>query len=96
MGTWRIIAICLLIVAASVLCFASSITNVKMVNAVNSKLPPSAQFAMFGWWAGKAFRLRDEYKRLYPTGALLRQSDTLAAVAFSCLGAAAALLFRWV
>jgi hypothetical protein len=93
---WRVIAICLLIAVGSVLCFAASIVNVKLVNAVNNKLPPDAQFAMFGWWAGKKLRLRYAYKRLYPTKTLLRQADVLTALAMFCVAAAAALLFRWI
>jgi hypothetical protein len=85
-----------LIACVSALGVAGSMVSVTIVNAVNRELPPESRFGMWGWHAAKAFRLRDEYRRLYPDGVLLRRRDMLAVAAFACMGLVAALLFRLV
>jgi hypothetical protein len=91
---WRAVAICGLIAAGGVIGLAGAIVSVTMVNAVNCKLPKEAQFEMWGWHAGKHLRLREEYRRLYPSGALLSRSYVLIATGLFCWIICAALLFR--
>lgn len=74
MGSWRVVAICILAAAISVLGITSAAVHMRIVTAVNCKLPPKAQFEMYGWWAGKTIRLRDEYRRLYPRRKIITAS----------------------
>ena len=96
MNAWRAFVFFGLISAVAGIGLAGSIVGVRMVNAVNCKLPAEAQFEMWGWYFGKSVRLREGYKRLYPSGTLLRQSRMLQAAMLLCGGGAAALLFQWV
>jgi hypothetical protein len=72
---------------------ASAIAQFAMVDAVNEKLSRNEQFSPFWWHPAKTIRLHVEYRRLYPTGKLLRRSVALRAVMFACLLVIAALLF---
>ena len=94
--TWRWLAIFVLMACVSALGVAGSMLGTTIVNAVNRKLPPESQFGMWGWHPAKSFRLRDEYKRLYPDGVLLRRRDMVTAAMFACMGLVAALLFRLI
>jgi|SRR5579862_284367 len=57
----------------------------EMVDRVNERLPASDQFAAAGWYLTKYRRLHREYKRLYPTGHLLRRVRFLTALMVACL-----------
>ena len=71
---------------------ASTINGFAIVEAVNAKLPEREQFDPFWWGPGKTFRLRREYRRLYPEGKLLRRQSILAAAMFVCTLLAALVL----
>jgi 4-hydroxybenzoate polyprenyltransferase len=68
-----------------------------MVDKVNAKLPKDQQFSHPGWWFGKYQRLHREYRRLFPSGDLLRKAGIYSLLAFLCLSLATALLgFPWL
>ena len=71
---------------------AASLTTSEIVTAVNARLPSSEHFEALGWWLGKTERLRREYRRLYPSGSLLRRLNLIILAGVSCL-VLAALLF---
>ena len=71
---------------------AVGITHLAIVEAVNSRLPPPKQFEQLGWGPRKSFRLRREYRRLYPEGTLLRRAGILAYVSLFSLVVTAMLL----
>lgn len=71
---------------------AAYITHLAIVEAVNSRLPPPKQFEELGWGPGKTYRLRNEYRRLYPEGTLLRRAGILSYVSLFSLVVAAMLL----
>lgn len=71
----------------------ASIIQFAIVDAVNEKLPNDEQFQHLGWYLTKTARLRREYRRLYPTGTLLRRQCILSWVALVCLVLAASLIF---
>jgi hypothetical protein len=56
----------------------STVTQNRMVNEVNSQLPTDARFSPFGWYLSKTLRLFGEYRRLYPSGSLIRRFRWLA------------------
>ena len=72
---------------------ASTITGFAIVEAVNAKLPEREQFDPFWWGPSKTFRLRREYRRLYPEGKLLRRQSVLAVAMFVCILLAALVLW---
>ena len=61
----------------------------QMVDQVNRQLPKEQQFGQLGWYLPKSIRLRRAYKRLYPSGNLLKKHDALGILAFTCLLAGA-------
>ena len=63
----------------------AALTNFDMVDRVNEKLPASGQFAAAGWYFAKTQRLYREYRRLYPSGHLLRRVRLLTALMVACL-----------
>ena len=72
---------------------ASTITGFAIVEAVNEKLPEREQFDPFWWGPSKTFRLRREYRRLYPEGKLLGRQSVLAGAMGVCVFLAALLLW---
>ena len=72
---------------------ASTINGFAIVEAVNAKLPEREQFDPFWWGPSKSFRLRREYRRLYPEGKLLRRQNVLAGAMFVCIFLAALVLW---
>ena len=72
---------------------ASTITGFAIVEAVNAKLPEREQFDPFWWGPSKTFRLRREYRRLYPEGKLLRRQRVLAGAMGVCVFLAALVLW---
>ena len=59
-----------MLAVSAALALAGSMMSIRMVNAINRRRPPEAQFEMRGCYGNKSFRLREEYKRLYPEGTL--------------------------
>ncbi len=60
-----------------------------MLAEVNRKLPDSEQFSYFLWHYRKFARLRREYRRLYPSGRLLKLSTVIFGVGVVLMLAAA-------
>ena len=69
----------------SVCGLTASLVGSEMVDKVNGLLPAEQQFAPLGWYWSKYRRLKNEYKRLYPAGNLLRMQRALTLVMFACL-----------
>ncbi len=67
----------------------ASLVWMHMVDQVNRQLPKEQQFGQLGWYFPKSIRLRRAYKRLYPTGNLLKKHDALAILGLTCLLAGA-------
>ena len=90
---FKLIAGAVLLLCVGGLGLSASITQFAIVDAVNEKLPTSEQFQHLGWYLTKTSRLHREYRRLYPTGNLLRRQRILSALALVCLIVAASLIF---
>ena len=90
--TVKWIGLAVLLTCGAGLGIAGAVTNVAIVEAVNAQLPPQERFNPLGWWLSKTLRLHREYRRLYPSGGLLRRQGRLAMVFFGCFLAASALL----
>ena len=89
--TARLILGCIFLVCVSGFGLASCLTHLAIVEAVNAKLPTTDQFDQFGWGPVKSLKLRNEYRRFYPSGNLLRRAGILAAVSLFSLVVAGAL-----
>ena len=70
---------------------SASLTHLTIVEAVNAKLSRSDQFGQLGWGPVKSLKLSNQYRRLYPTGKLLRRAGILAGVSLFSLVVAGAL-----
>jgi 4-hydroxybenzoate polyprenyltransferase len=90
--TWRVAVGFALLLCVGGFGLAATFNNFAVVDAVNTKLPPDAQFNHFGWYLTKTMRLHREYRRLYPAGRLLRRQGVLAGLMFLCLLVAALFL----
>lgn len=88
----KAVAIFALLFCIGGLGIASTITHSAIVEAVNEKLPREKQFEILGWYFPKYLKLISEYRRLYPTGGLLRRAGFIGAVMLLCLLLAAALI----
>jgi len=67
-----------------------------MAEAVNVLLPPEERFSKRGWRFRKYGRLHLVYRRLYPSGSLLRRQAAFAMAANGCVLVVMALLgFGW-
>ena len=64
---------------------AGTATGFAIVDAVNAKLLPQERFDPLGWWLLKTLRLHGEYRRLYPSGGLLRRQGQLLLAFLGCL-----------
>ena len=68
-----------------------------MVDKVNARLPQDQQFSHAALWFGQYQRLHREYRRLYPSGDLLRKAGIYCVLAFLGLSLASALVgFPWL
>jgi hypothetical protein len=74
---------------------ASTIAQFAMVDAVNEKLPKSEQFDPFWWYPPKTVKLFLAYRRLYPTGRLLRRQVILGTTMLVCLLLTALLMLQF-
>jgi hypothetical protein len=81
----RVIVGIVALVCVPVCGIISTIANWEMVDKVNEKLPKEEQFYHLWRYAEKSFRLRREYKRLYPNGRLLLKVRMLTVLMFACL-----------
>jgi len=90
--TVRLTLVFLFLAGVSGFGLAACITQLAIVEAVNAKLPPAEQFGELGWYPMKSLRLHREYRRLYPSGRLLRREGILAYGALFCLVVTATLL----
>lgn len=91
----KLVAACVLLLCVGGLGLSASITQFAIVDAVNEKLPENEQFNHLGWYLTKTARLRREYRRLYPTGNLLRRQRILWALALFCLIVASVLIYSY-
>ena len=90
--TLKLIAVVLLLCCVAGLGIAGTTNGFAIVDAVNAKLPANERFDPLGWWLGKTLRLHSEYRRLYPSGGLLRRQGMLLLAGLSCLLLVMALL----
>ncbi len=80
--TW--ISLGFLVFSIAGLGIASALNQWAMVDAVNTQLPEQERFEPLGWWFGKAARLSQEYRRLFPSGPLLRRQGVYALLMNVC------------
>ena len=92
---FKLVAAAVLLLCVGGLGLSASITQFAIVDAVNEKLPETEQFNHLGWYPTKTLRLKREYRRLYPTGKLLRRQYILWALALVCLIVAALLIYSY-
>ena len=90
--SFRVITVALLLGCVAGLGIAGTANGFAIVDAVNAKLPQQERFDPFGWWLGKTLRLHTEYRRLYPSGGLLRRQGKLVLAMAGCLLLVMALL----
>lgn len=90
---FKVAAASVLLLCVGGLGLSASIIQFAIVDAVNDNLPENEQFNHLGWYPTKTVRLHREYRRLYPTGNLLRRQRILWALALVCLIVAASLIF---
>src|SRR5436309_4959031 len=68
----------------------------KIVDQVNLRLPAEQRFSVLGWYLDKHWRVLREYRRLYPTGVLVRRLRRMIMCAIASLTLAMfALGFGW-
>lgn len=92
---FKLVAASVLLLCVAGLGLSSSITQFAIVDAVNEKLPKGEQFQHLGWYLTKTAQLHREYRRLYPTGNLLRRQRILGAIMLVCFIAAVLLLYSY-
>ena len=90
--TLKWVVLSLLLFASAGLGLAITLNAWAMVDAVNAAMPDAERFQPLGWWAGKTFRLHAQYRRLYPSGTLLRREGIYCAALVACLTLATTLL----
>ena len=88
--TPRVMIGALALAGAAVCALLSTIVSFQMVNQVNERLAKEDHLAELGWYLPKTLRLHREYKRLYPSGRLLRLVRVLGGLMFFCL-----LIYAW-
>ena len=81
----RVVVGIVALVCASTSGIVASFANLEMVDKVNEKLPSEDQFGQLGWYWSKNLRLRQQYKRLYPSGRLLLKIRMLLALMLTSL-----------
>ena len=60
----------------------NALLEMEVLDLVNSKLTPEKQYRLL-WGNHRYFELRSEYKKLFPSGALLRKADKIKLIAIS-------------
>ena len=90
--TIKLIIVALLSFCVAGLGLASTLNYFAIIEAVNSKLKDGEQFELLGWWIGKTLRLHSEYRRLYPSGNLLRRQGYYFLAGAACLSIITVLL----
>ena len=60
----------------------NALIEMEVVDVVNAKLPPEKQYPVL-WGRYRYFELRSEYRRLFPSGTLLRKADKVKLIAIS-------------
>jgi hypothetical protein len=60
----------------------SALLEMKVLDLVNAKLPPERRYPLL-WGNHRYLELRSEYKRLFPSGSLLRKADKVRMIAIS-------------
>jgi hypothetical protein len=80
--TWSSLGLLIFCIAG--LGIASTLNQWEIVDAVNAHLPEQERFEPLGWWFGKSARLSHEYRRLFPSGTLLRRQGTYALLMNVC------------
>jgi len=90
--TLKLIIVVLLLVCVAGAGLAGTLNYFAIVEAVNSKLKDGEQFGLLGWWIGKTLRLHSEYRRLYPSGNLLRRQGYYFLAGATCLSIITVLL----
>lgn len=58
----------------------SALLEMEVLDLVNAKLPPKKQYPRL-WGNYRYFDLRGEYKKLFPSGTLLRKADQIKLIA---------------
>jgi hypothetical protein len=71
---------------------ATALNVFDIVDAVNERLPDNERFDLLSFHFGKRVRLHREYRRLFPTGKLLRRQGILGACMLACVLSASILL----
>lgn len=92
----RIIVFFLTFLPAVTCGIVSTFVLTAMIGEINRKSPDNAQIGYFGFWAGKFFRIKDEYMRLYPSGKLLILLNALRICGILLFISSAAVLFRFI
>ena len=83
--TLKLIIVGLLLVCVAGAGLVGTLNYFAIVEAVNSKLKDGERFGLLGWWIGKTLRLHSEYRRLYPSGNLLRRQGYSFLAGAACL-----------
>jgi hypothetical protein len=77
----------------------SSLCVFQEIAEVNRKLPDEKQISYWGWYPGKFYTVRDEFKRLYPKSRLEFWRKTFQILMIVCMGfvaiAATFLMRKW-
>ena len=60
----------------------NALLEMEVLDIVNAKLPPEKQYPLL-WGNYRYFELRSEYKKLFPSGTLLRKADKVKLIAIS-------------
>jgi hypothetical protein len=83
--TVRLILGVLAIAGVSTCGLLATLTHYEIADKVNENLPEMGQFGWLGWCRLKSGRFEREYKRLYPSGRLLRKMRILCVLALISL-----------
>jgi hypothetical protein len=68
------------VIAAATCGLLSTLVLQRVVSEVNSQLPPDRRYYPYWWHGIKYWRVLRDYRRLYPSGVLVRQLHALATV----------------
>ena len=60
----------------------NALLEMEILDLVNAKQPPEKQYPLL-WGNYRYFELRAEYKKLFPSGTLLRKADQLKLIAIT-------------
>jgi hypothetical protein len=62
----------------------NALLEMEVLDLVNAKLPPEKQYPLL-WGNYRYFELRSEYKKIFPSGTLLRKTDRVKLIAVSIM-----------